>query len=168
MDNQWYRAKVLKSLGKGQFEVEFIDFGNVETVTYEDMRRLNQALLSYEPQAKPSQLAFIKVQRGGNEVGDETIKVISDMALDKTVDAIITGDENEMLQVVLLPKGEQNWNKSLNCRLIEKGLAMMKKYDEDDETLPEEINEWYDFEEEAKEQQIKIWQYGNNADDDSD
>lgn len=42
---------------------------------------------------------------------------------------------------------------------------MMRKYDEDDDTLPEEINEWYDFEEEAREQQIKIWQYGTTADD---
>jgi hypothetical protein len=49
VDNKWYRAKVLRSLGKGQFEVEFIDFGNIETVNGEDLKKLPQSLLSYEP-----------------------------------------------------------------------------------------------------------------------
>lgn len=76
VDNSWYRAKVQKALGKGQFEVEFIDYGNSDTVTYEDMRRLNQTLLSYEPQSKTSQLAFVKVQKAGNEVGEEAAKFL--------------------------------------------------------------------------------------------
>ena len=45
---------------------------------------------------------------------------------------------------------------------------MMDKLDEDDETLPEEINEWYSYEEEAKELQLKIWEYGGAGGDESD
>lgn len=28
VDDNWYRARVLRGIGKNQFEVEFIDFGN--------------------------------------------------------------------------------------------------------------------------------------------
>lgn len=32
VDDNWYRAKVVQSLGKGEVEVQFIDFGNYEIV----------------------------------------------------------------------------------------------------------------------------------------
>ena len=41
VDNRWYRAKVLKSIGKGQIEVEFIDFGNIEVVNGEELKKLS-------------------------------------------------------------------------------------------------------------------------------
>lgn len=69
--------------------------------------------------------------------------------------------------MVLFDKGEKDWNNSVNCQLLEQGLARMQQFEEEDE-LPEEVNEWYDFEEEAKEKQIKIWQYGTTADEDDD
>jgi len=51
--------------------------------------------------------------------------------------------------------------------LVEKGLASLKKFSDDDE-LPEEINDWFDIEEEVKESQIKIWQYGGAYEDEDD
>lgn len=45
---------------------------------------------------------------------------------------------------------------------------MMQRFDEETEDCPEEINDWFNFEEEAKEQQLKIWQYGENFDDEND
>ena len=56
----------------------------------------------------------------------------------------------------MFEKGEKDWSNSINCKLLEQGLARMQQFEEEDE-LPEEINEWYEFEEEAKEKQIKIW-----------
>jgi hypothetical protein len=37
---------------------------------------------------------------------------------------------------------------------------MMQKFDEENDEIPEEINDWFSFEEEAKENNLKIWQYG--------
>lgn len=48
-DNKWYRVKVLGSAGKGQSEVKFIDYGNVEVVKADDLRKLPAHLLAYEP-----------------------------------------------------------------------------------------------------------------------
>lgn len=49
-DSKWYRVKVLGTVGKGQVEVKFIDYGNVEVVNAEaDLRKLPAHLLAYEP-----------------------------------------------------------------------------------------------------------------------
>lgn len=60
IDERWYRASVIKSIGKGQFEVYFIDFGNVEHINGDDLKRLPASLMGYGPQAKECELAFVK------------------------------------------------------------------------------------------------------------
>lgn len=45
VDNKWYRASVIRSIGKGQLEVEFVDFGNIEVVNGEDLKKLPANLL---------------------------------------------------------------------------------------------------------------------------
>ena len=49
LDENWYRARVLRGVGKNQYEVEFIDFGNQDTVSGEDLKRLSQEVLDFEP-----------------------------------------------------------------------------------------------------------------------
>ena len=41
VDDNWYRARILRSTGKNQFDVEFIDFGNQDTVSGDDLKRLS-------------------------------------------------------------------------------------------------------------------------------
>ena len=48
-DNRWYRARVLGTVGRGQIEVKFIDYGNVEKVAENTLRKLPAHLLSFEP-----------------------------------------------------------------------------------------------------------------------
>lgn len=57
-------------------------------------------------------------------------------------------------------KTERDWNRSLNCRLVQKGLAGLRT----DEELPEEASSWYKFEDDARENQIGIWQFGGELD----
>ena len=47
LDDSWYRAKVLHSEGKGEFLVQFIDFGNTDLVNGNtgDLKRLPENLL---------------------------------------------------------------------------------------------------------------------------
>lgn len=84
VDDNWYRAKVLTSVGKGDYEVQFIDFGNVEVVSANngDLKRLPEGMLKYAPQAKEASLAFLKVPRVGTQLGDQAAKVVQDLALD--------------------------------------------------------------------------------------
>lgn len=70
--------------------------------------------------------------------------------------------------MVLFPKGEKEWNKSVNCQLIERGLAQIQKFDEENDEYPEEINDWFNIEEDVKDKSLGIWQYGGAVDDDED
>ena len=66
------------------------------------------------------------------------------------------------MQVVLFPgKGEKDWNKSVNFKLLKAGLAQISS----EEELPAEIASWYDVQENAREDQIGVWQYGGAGDD---
>ena len=40
-DDRWYRASVLRAIGKGQYEVYFIDFGNIEIINGNDLKKLS-------------------------------------------------------------------------------------------------------------------------------
>lgn len=157
----------MRGIGKNQFEVEFIDFGNQDTVSGDDLKRLSKDLLEYEPQAKQCSLAFIDVPRIGSEYGEEAAKLVQSLAMERITEAIVVDQEGDRLNIVLFPKGEKDWNKSINCILIEKSLASLKRFSEDDD-YPEEINDWFDIEEEVKEGQLKIWQYGGAHGDESD
>lgn len=63
-------------------------------------------------------------------------------------------------------KGEKDWSKSVNAKLLSQGLAAMRQ--SEDEEYPEETNKWFDIEEEAREQQVGIWQFGGELGDESD
>lgn len=51
VDKKWYRAKVIGSAGKGEIEVQFLDFGNTDVANANtgDLKRLPDSLLQYEP-----------------------------------------------------------------------------------------------------------------------
>ena len=159
LDDNWYRARVLQSVSKGDYEVQFIDFGNTDTVNGNtgDLKRLPESLLQYEPQAKEASLAYIRVPKIGNTCGKEAAKLVQSMALDTVTEALVVSQSGNHLQVVLFPtKGEKDWNKSANVKLIEKGYAAMQNDDE----VPDEVSKWFDVEEEQRDQQTGIWQYG--------
>lgn len=99
------------------------------------------------------------------EFGEEAAKFIQSQAMEKVTEAIVVDQQGDRLRIVLFPKGEKDWNKSINCQLLERSLAQMERFEEDDEA-PEEINDWFDIEEEQRELQNKIWQYGGADDDD--
>lgn len=123
LDDNWYRAKILRGVGKNQYEVEFIDFGNSDTVNGDDLKRLTPELLAFEPTAKECSLAFLRVPRMDSEFGEEAAKYIQGQAMERVTEALVVDQSNGRLQIVLFPKGEKDWNKSINCQLIQKSLA---------------------------------------------
>ena len=62
-----------------------------------------------------------------------------------------------MLQVVLFAnKGETNWDRSINAQLLQKGLAALAE----DLEMPAEAEGWHAMQEQARDDQIGLWQYG--------
>lgn len=78
-DSKWYRARVMQTLGRGQYQVFFIDYGNIDVVNIDDnksLRKLPGHLLQFEPQAKRCELAYVKVPRLEKEQGERAFKYI--------------------------------------------------------------------------------------------
>ena len=62
-DGCFYRGKVLKRAGDGQFEVLYVDYGNTETVPPSHMRSIDPTLAALPPMATPYKHSFIKLPR---------------------------------------------------------------------------------------------------------
>jgi len=50
-DNKWYRVKVMGTVGRGELDVKFIDYGNTAKMSEGTLRKLPAHLLAFEPQA---------------------------------------------------------------------------------------------------------------------
>ena len=89
--------------------------------------------------------------------------MVQDIALNIDTDVVVVDQFSDgTLQVILFPtKGEKDWNKSVNFKLLSKALAQISSEGD----LPAEITSWYDVQENAREEQIGVWQYGGAGDD---
>ena len=60
-DGKYYRG-LIKSQNKKEekYTVEFIDYGNIETLTIDDLIKLDGSISSYEPQSLFCELAYLK------------------------------------------------------------------------------------------------------------
>ena len=66
----------------------------------------------------------------------------------------------------MFEKGDKDWSNSLNAQLLYEGLASLRDLEQEGGDIPDEVNDWYKIEEDAKEQQLKIWEYGGAVDSD--
>jgi staphylococcal nuclease domain-containing protein 1 len=126
-DGKWRRARVLQSLGKGQSQVMFMDYGHIDNVDISNMRKLPQDLLKFEPQARECTLAYVKVPRREAECGDKARKYLCKHALDKVQDAIIVEERRNLLKVILVDEGETDWNESINAFMLAEGIALLDR-----------------------------------------
>jgi len=59
-DNQWYRARVKRASGiKKEAHLQFIDYGNEETLPFSRIRPLDPKFKSLEGQAKDARLRYV-------------------------------------------------------------------------------------------------------------
>ncbi len=127
-------------------------------------------MLQFEPQAKQASLAYVKAPRisnteSGKKFGEDAAQIVSDMCIEKQCEAIIVEQFKERLSLIIFEKGETNWDKTVNAALLEEGLASIYVRENQEDDLPKEIDSWYNLEENAKEEQMCIWEYGGNASD---
>lgn len=74
------------------------------------------------------------------------------------------------LLLTLLEEGEEDLSNSLNAYMIAEGYATLDK-DIKTEDVPEDVQAWSEFQDEAMEKQAGLWKFGNavvDQDDDDD
>ena len=162
-DGRWYRAKIVRNLGKDRFTIRFLDYGNEEEVHSEDLRVLPASLLQFEALAKSCSLAFLYVPYKEKALGEEAGYFLRKAAWDKRMSAFVYGQNRYGdLEVVLVEGGETDFTESVNAYMLDEGLAQIKK----SARLPSECSEWLKFESKARDDNRNLWELGEASESD--
>ena len=168
-DDKYYRAVVKKfSKEKNEYQVEFIDYGNLEWVKLKDLIKLDGKISSLPPQAMICGLAYLKYSK--ISMRKAVNKYPNFVDFDKIVNAKLCYNYNKGSQTkygLIVFKEGNDMKKSYHADLLKEGLAMINRNSE----LPEYMKDFDDIEKEAEEQEIGVWDdneetdYGQNEDD---
>ncbi|KAF5896519.1 tudor domain-containing protein 1 isoform X1 [Clarias magur] len=91
-DNQWYRAKVLAYSPEDRVFVGYIDFGNSEEVSLNQLRPISMALLSLAAQAIPCALAGIKPI--SDAWSEESVIILKKLVCNRFIHVEIVGEQH--------------------------------------------------------------------------
>ena len=72
----------------------------------------------------------------------------------------ILDEDHSAYHIAIMENGKTDLNKSLNTELLQRGLASTRR------DLHSDYKHWMDFESEAKDGQLRIWEHGGGIDDD--
>ncbi|XP_043597513.1 maternal protein tudor-like isoform X1 [Bombus pyrosoma] len=95
-DLKWYRA-VIKFIKENSATVQFIDYGNMETVTFDKMKPIKKEFLKLPIQAIHCKLFGVK----DDNFKSNNIKAFENLVINKAVEAEFIGEENGMYSVLL-------------------------------------------------------------------
>ncbi|KAK3578563.1 hypothetical protein CHS0354_025278 [Potamilus streckersoni] len=120
-DNMWYRARITGLPGDKKVDVFFVDYGNLETVPYQNLRKLTDQFLVLPCQASKCSLADIENLTGGRWP-EEALRDWSDMSMMRRFSMRVL-DSCDPLMVVLHDPGDDP-RYSVNGKMVAAGHAM--------------------------------------------
>ena len=161
-DQRFYRA-IVKSQKKDkkEFEVEFIDYGNIEKVSLNDLIKLDGEISSLPPQAMFCELAYLKYS-----------KISMKKAVDKYPDFV---DFDSQINAKLCYTYSQGAEQKNGLIVFKEGKDMKKTYHADllkigyaklnrSQKLPDYMKELDPIEKDAELKEIGLWDDNEEAD----
>lgn len=180
-DKEWYRARVRRNDRDAKTsEVLFIDYGNSESVAWNDIRPLGPAdrfgTAKLKPQATDAQLSFCQFPSTNKEYMSEAATFLRDTIEGKSVVARVdfveksagaTGSEGLLWVSIFDPNGRgEGQEVNVNEEIVVEGLAMVpRKLKGWEQAQAERVKTLKDKEEEAKGARRGMWEYGDLTDD---
>jgi staphylococcal nuclease domain-containing protein 1 len=152
-DDRWYRATVRKVM-PGQCIVQYIDYGNQDTLGLQRIRPLSAHHRSLKPQAISGALAFIRTPPTGEEFGDFAAAFFREIGLNRPLSARVEHTDGAVHYVSLV--NEQG--ESLNGLMVGEGLARIENGIPPSHPVLKLLRE---EERRAKANHMNIWQYGS-------
>ena len=168
-DNKYYRGLVKRyNKDKQEFEIEFIDYGNIEKVKLNDLIKLDGEISSLPPQAMYCEMAYLQYS-----------KMTMRKALDKYPNFV---DFDNQLNAKYCYNYSQNAETKHGLIVFKEGKDMKKTYHADllkvgyaklnrNKELPEYMKPLDAIEKEAKDKELGVWDdneevdYDQNEDD---
>jgi len=160
-DNNLYRA-IVRKINNGECNVFYIDYGNSETLSPKQLFPIEPEFSHLPPQAKPAQLAYLKVPSLKEEFGIDAKAYLGDLVWNKLLYGSIESKEKDRLFLTL---GDPESQFLVNAALVKNGLARVDKTANPAIPIVAKLRE---EEEWAKRSHQYIWHYGDISDDEDD
>ena len=168
-DDKYYRAVIKKfNKEKNEYQVEFIDYGNIEWVKLNDLIKLDGKISSLPPQAMICGLAYLKYSKISMRKAVNKYPNFVDFENElnaKLCYSYNKGGETKYGLVVF--KEGKDLKKTYHADLLKDGLAKLNRNSE----LPDYMKDLDSIEQEAELKEIGVWDdneetdYGQNEDD---
>ncbi|KAF7315577.1 Transcriptional factor [Mycena indigotica] len=171
-DGSWYRAKIRRaSPVKKEAEVTFIDYGNQDTVSFNNIRPLDAKFRSLSPQAHEARLSFVKLVGPESEYYADALDRFRSLCEGRKLIANIDHKEGTLLHLRLMdptdPAAADDPLACINADLLRDGLATIDRknckylsaYPQMAKKLQSAVNE-------AKRDRAGIFEYGDIEEDD--
>jgi staphylococcal nuclease domain-containing protein 1 len=175
-DDVWYRAEVT-SIVDGQYEVNYIDYGNSETIPESRIRKLDASLglNALKRQAYEAQLAFIIPPGIDDEHGGDAADLFRDLVWGKNLVANIErrerlGEKENMKEKLHLMIVDNKDGVLVNGVMLREGLARLEKIverraREGEDKVAQSLKMEEDL---ARSDHLFMWEYGDPGFDDPD
>ncbi|PWN46841.1 hypothetical protein IE53DRAFT_288596 [Violaceomyces palustris] len=177
-DGSWYRAQIKRAHPvQKQATVVFIDYGNVETVSYKDLKPLDQARFGktkLQPQAMESRLSFVELFKGKEtdyvlDAQDRFRSLAEGRKLIANIDLREPSPNGTLLHLTLYdpsnPDIGANPENCLNVDLVKEGHATLDRKVAYWKSYPSMARALEDAEKEAKRGHRGCYEYGDPTDD---
>ncbi|KAJ7251525.1 hypothetical protein B0H12DRAFT_1119396 [Mycena haematopus] len=131
-DGSWYRAKIRRASAlKKEAEVTFIDYGNQDTVSFSNIRPLDQKFRSLPGQAHDARLSFVKLVGPESEYYPEAIERFRSLCEGRKLVANIDQKEGSLLHLRLMdpsdPVAAEDPLACINADLLHDGVAAIDR-----------------------------------------
>jgi len=115
-DNRWYRAKLASMFDEKHVSVEFVDYGNTDTVSTGSVRHLPSQYFTLPVQAVRCQLADV-LPLTGSDWSDDAAAFFEEQLLDSAHDVRVVSVDERIHTVEM---------KSIAQKLLDRGFAKLK------------------------------------------
>jgi hypothetical protein len=154
-DGKYYRG-LIKSQNKKEekYTVEFIDYGNIETLTIDDLIKLDGSISSYEPQSLFCELAYLKYSQ--NSMNKSVKKYPDFINLDVILEAKLVYSYNKDGQLkngLVIYQKNKDLESSYHAELLKIGYVKLDK----SRKLPDYLKDLEKYENEANKNNLGLW-----------
>lgn len=168
-DDQWYRVKCEKGdYEHGEVPVFFMDFGNSDTISIDNVVPLPESIAKIKPLAKACVLAGLKAPRADSEYAEDAAHMLNELT-GEGIEVIgkveCVGKEDGKLHMTLSTKESavtvnqqmvrDGWLRVLEGKNVERGLKDLCKSLKPDQAT-------------AISARVNIWEYGDVSDDEDE
>ncbi|KAI3512755.1 hypothetical protein L1887_20074 [Cichorium endivia] len=184
-DNSWNRAMVVNGPRgavqsiKDKFEVFYIDYGNQEAVTYNQLRPLDQSVSSAPGTAQLCSLAYLKVPTLDEDYGHEAAMLLSEATLDGPKEFRAVIEERDMSSgkvkgqgtgnILMVTLTDTESGDSVSAIMLKEGVARLEKRRKWEPKEKKEIlDELEKYQVEARTTRSGMWRHGDIESDDDE